>query len=180
MFQYGSSSSYIISTVHIPHLPATFAFSINAITASNPFSCAKALVSVTNFFIKPAYLLNSGDLSSVIELNNLQASSYPARRAFHTCKKLCNVISVHYFFHNMIFIHNSFNILPNWKSCYEPGNYCNRNAYLMLDFFVRWQFHPFTIITHFESILTITYSPDKKNPQSFNMHKMEVTYFCTI
>lgn len=85
--------------VHFPHLPATLAFSINAITASNPFSCAKALVSVTNFFIKPAYLLNSGDFSSVIELNNLQASSYPARRAFHTCKNLCNIISVHYFFH---------------------------------------------------------------------------------
>lgn len=84
--------------LHIPHLPATLAFSINAITASNPFSCAKALVSVTNFFIKPAYLLNSGDLSSVIELNNLQASSYPARRAFHTCETI-----VQYDFNSLFF-----------------------------------------------------------------------------
>lgn len=41
------------------------------------------------------------------------------------------------------------------------------NAYLMLDFFLRGQFHPFTIITHFESVLAITPSPNQNNNSEF-------------
>jgi len=64
------------------YLPAAAAFSMYANVASRPFSCATALLSITNFLIKPRYFENSGLFSSSIVWKSFVASSYPASRAF--------------------------------------------------------------------------------------------------
>ncbi len=65
------------------YFPATCASSTKANTASSAFSRAFSFVSITNFFISPRYLLNSGLLSESCVRNNFTHSSYPVIRAFH-------------------------------------------------------------------------------------------------
>uniref|UniRef100_A0A2M4D5E9 Putative secreted protein n=1 Tax=Anopheles darlingi TaxID=43151 RepID=A0A2M4D5E9_ANODA len=56
-------------------LPALPAFSTKTRAVSRPFSCATALLSMTNFLIRPRYLFHSGDFSSSMVRNSLAASS---------------------------------------------------------------------------------------------------------
>jgi len=67
----------VILTINnqISYFPAAAAFSIYANVASRPFSCATALLSVTNFLIRPRYLENSGLFSLSIVWKSFAASS---------------------------------------------------------------------------------------------------------